>query len=178
MQNCKKDSVRVNELDRMNKSMLNYNTTIINEPTRKNFIDAVEAGMYQSVNQGGRHINVDKESELLNGKWGNEITSDKNKVSKLLMARPFATTPNLSYGEVPDVEHNPTNRYGKITRHFKKNLDLAGITINRNTPLVPEVEQSVKYREDHINPTTWIRGGMSTRNFVRNSDYNKSCGFK
>ena len=65
-----------------------------------------------------------------------------------------------------------------MTRHFKKNLDLAGVTINRNTPFVPEVEQSVKYREDHINPTTWIRGGMSTRNFVRNSDYNKSCGFK
>merc|ERR1711865_69100 len=145
--------------------------------TRKNYIDAAqEFGLYQQTNQGGKNINIDKESELLNGKYGNSITSDKDKVSKLLMSRPFATTPNLSIGTIPDTEHLPANRYGKMTKEFKKNMDLSGISINRFIPLLPEVKKSIDYHEQHINPTTWIRGGMDTRTVIRNIDYLKSCG--
>ena len=61
----------------------------------------------------------------------------------------------------------------RILGQFKKNLDLAGVEIDRFIPLVPEVKNSINYREEHINPVYWTHGGTSTRNFVRNSDYNK-----
>lgn len=171
-----KDSQRMNEINKMNKQMEDYRMAVFNQPTRKNYLDAVEKGMFQQTNWGGKHLNVDNESELLNGRHGNALTSDKDKVSKLLNANPFATTPNLSLGSIPDVEHDPTNRYGKMTREFKKNMDLAGISIDRFIPMVPEVKKSINYHEEHVNPTTWVRGGMDTRTVVRNSDYLKTCG--
>ncbi len=172
-----KDSQRMNEINRMNQQMESYTMTAFHRPSRKNYIDAVnEIGVYQQTNWGGKNLNVDRESELLNGRFGNAMTSDKDKVSKLLKPSPYATTPNLSLGSVPEIEHDPANRYGKLTREFKKNMDLAGITINRFIPMVPEVKRSVEYHEEHINPTTWVRGGMDTRTVVRNSDYLKTCG--
>jgi len=171
------DLHRVSEMAKMNRGIMDYNMTGLMNKTRKNYMDAVhEVGLYQQTNHGGKHINIDKESKLLNGKFGNTVTSDKDKVSKLLMSRPFATTPNLASGSVPEAEHLPANRYGQMTREFKKNIDLAGISINRFIPLVPEVKKSIAYHEEHINPTTWVRGGMDTRTIIRNSDYLKSCG--
>ena len=171
------DLHRVGEMAKMNRGIMDYNMTGLMNRTRKNYMDAVhDIGLYQQTNQGGKNINIDNESELLNGKFGNTITSDKDKVSKLLMSRPFATTPNLASGSVPEVEHLPANRYGQMTREFKKNMDLAGVSIDRFIPLVPEVKKSIAYHEENINPTTWVRGGMDTRTIIRNSDYLKSCG--
>ena len=44
-------------------------------------------------------------------------------------------------------------------------------------PLVPHLAENVQ-NVDHIIPTYWVRGGMSTRTIVRNIDYLKSCGIK
>ena len=64
-----KNSDRQSEFSRMNNQIMGYNMNSHNNPTRKNYIDAMqEIGLYQQTNQGGKHINVDKESELLNGR--------------------------------------------------------------------------------------------------------------
>ena len=42
-------------------------------------------------------------------------------------------------------------------------------------PLVPEIQENIQ-NIDHIIPTFWVRGGMSSRTVVRNIDYLKSCG--
>ena len=171
------DSERLTDMMRMDNAMANYVLGVPLKPTRKNYVDAAtELGLYQSRNQGGRHLNVDTESNLLNGGVGNTLTKSQHKVDKLLQARPFLTTPDLRTGSVPDSSFNPRSQGGVLTRHTKKNMDLAGITIDRFVPLIPEVNKSIQYREDHINPTYWERGGMDTRTVVRNTDYLKSCG--
>lgn len=172
-----KSSERMNEMNRMNNQMQSYTLTSYHNPTRKNYVDATkEIGVYQQTNLGEKSIHIDNESKFLNGKSGNTSTRDKDRVSKILMPSPYATTPNLKLGNVPEVEHDPNNRYGRMTREFKKNMDLSGITINRFIPMVPEVKRSVNYYEQHINPTQWVRGGMDTRTVMRNSDYLKTCG--
>ena len=174
------NSERLKQLNKMNQGQFNYMTSIAKTPSRQDYQGAVNAGMYLASNLVGNNETkiVNEGSEMRNGIKGNISTNDKDKTTKLLQARPFATTANLSKGMVPDMENDPNNRIGKNTRQFKKNLDLAGVEINRFIPLVPEVQRSIDYREAHINPVYWTRGGTSTRNFVRNSDYNKSCGNK
>ena len=174
------NSERLKQLNKMNQGQFNYMTSLAKTPSRQDYQGAVNAGMYLASNLVGNNETkiVNEGSVMRNGLKGNILTNDKANTTKLLQARPFATTANLSKGMVSDMENDPNNRIGKNTRQFKKNLDLAGVEINRFIPFVPEVQRSIDYREAHINPVYWTRGGTSTRNFVRNSDYNKSCGNK
>lgn len=174
------NSERLKQLNKMNEGQFKYMTSLAKTPSRQDYQGALHAGMYPASNLVGNNETkvINNGSEMRNGIKGNISTNDKDKTSKLLQARPFATTANLSKGVVPEVENDPANRIGKNTRQFKKNLDLAGVEIDRFIPLVPEVKNSINYREEHINPVYWTHGGTSTRNFVRNSDYNKSCGNK
>ena len=64
------------------------------------------------------------------------------------------------------------NKKMSVVEIFKfKNSDFV-ITLNSKN-----FEENVQ-NIDHIIPTFWVRGGMSSRSVIRNVDYLKSCGFK
>jgi hypothetical protein len=52
---------------------------------------------------------------------------------------------------------------------------VSSYSANNFIPLVPEIQENIQ-NIDHIIPTFWVRGGMSSRTVVRNIDYLKSCG--
>ena len=66
---------------------------------------------------------------------------------------------------------------GEDTSQSRACNTLSGISIDRFTPLVPCLEENVQNTK-HIVPEYWVRGGMSTRNIIRNIDYMRTCGFK
>ena len=147
---------------------------------RKNYLDAAsEVGLYQNSNWDGRGVYIDQNSKLRNGTSGNIITSEKRKDSKLLNARSLATTPfkGAGYSTLKNPDIRSELMVGKLTRKSKRNLDLAGVSIDRFIPMVSCLKKNIQDPQNII-PEYWVRGGMDTRTIVRNINYMKSCGMK
>ena len=55
----------------------------------------------------------------------------------------------------------------------------SGVTlINQYTPMIPSLAETVQNRKHIIqedNDQSWVRGGIPTREMVRNMDYIKNC---
>ena len=167
------DQCEENSIDEQNKQISNY-WLYTNEriPYDSNFVEHI--GM---MNQSFYNVNsVLQDSELRNGKLGNQLTSDKCKQSKLLEASPFATTPYLGAGRTsiirPDVYSNLVQ--SKLTQDKKSVSPLSGVTIDRFIPLVPCIKDNIQ-NPAHIIPRYWVRGGMSTRSIIQNIDYIDQC---
>ena len=175
---CEKES-RV----RNNQKISNYNfdnSYTSQSRNRKNYLDAAnEIGLYQSTNFDGRGVYVDNGSKLRNGVSGNIITSEKSKETKLLNARSLATTPfkGAGYSTLKNPDIRSDLIIGKLTRKSKKNMDLAGVSIDRFMPMVSCLKKNIQDPK-HLVPEYWVRGGMDTRTIVRNINYMKSCGLK
>jgi hypothetical protein len=135
-------------------------------------------GMYQSSAANENHF-IDEDSHLKDGSMGNILTSDKSKTSKCLDTSHFLGTPFLGRGEstlkMPDLKSRLI--IGEDTSQSRSCNTLSGISIDRFTPLVPCLADNVQNTK-HIVPEYWVRGGMSTRNIIRNIDYMRTCGFK
>ena len=86
----------------MNEGQFKYMTSLAKTPSRQDYQGALHAGMYARSNLVGNNETkvINNGSEMRNGIKGNISTNDKDKTSKLLQARPFATTANLSKGVV------------------------------------------------------------------------------
>lgn len=146
---------------------------------RVNYLNSMnEVGNYPVGDFNGFPKAVNKESNLRNGVSGNSLTTDKEKTSKLLNARPF----NVGYmgaGQtyVKDVTLNSQIVQGVDTRVKKSSDSLSGVSMDRFIPLVPCLEKNVQDTK-HIIPEYWVRGGMSTRGLIQNIDYYKMCGIK
>ena len=136
-------------------------------------------GVYQSSVGGSQGHFVDEDSHMKDGSMGNILTSDKSKSSKSLDTSHFLGTPFLGSGEstlkMPDLKSRLM--FGEDTSQPKSSNALSGISIDRFTPLVPHLQENVQDTK-HIVPEYWVRGGMSTRNIIRNIDYMRTCGFK
>lgn len=147
---------------------------------RANYINSTaDLGVYQDKNKDrGGHF-VDEESFIRNGDAGNKITSEKKKVSKLLQHRPYITVPYMGAGQTSIVQPDTWSKMagGEPTRTGKGCDSLAGVSINRFTPLVPCLAAEVQ-NVKHIVPTCWVRGGMDTRGEIRNINYYRECGIR
>lgn len=167
------DDCYENAIDAQNKHIANYWLNMNEKiPYDKNFVEHI--GM---MNQSFYNVkSVTQDTELRNGKLGNQLTSNKSKQSKLLEASPFATTPFLGAGRTsitrPDVYSNLVK--GKLTQDKKSVSPLSGVTIDRFIPLVPCIKENVQ-NPSHIIPKYWVRGGMSTRSIIQNIDYIDQC---
>ena len=175
---CEKES-RIRNNQKIKDYNLNscYSTQSRN---RKNYLDAAnEIGLYQTTNYDGRGVYVDNGSKLRNGISGNIITSEKPKDTKLLNSRPFATTPfkGAGYSTLKHPDIKSKLMIGQLSRKSKKNMDLAGVSIDRFIPMVSCLKKNIQDPK-HLIPKYWVRGGMDTRTIVRNINYLKSCGLK
>ncbi len=124
-------------------------------------------GLYRNNHDGkGRYVN--DETKLRHG----QRCSEKGRVAKSLDTVLFAGPPFMGNGSStlrnPDIKSRLMS--GEQT-HVKKSIaPTCGVTIDRFTPLIPCIAENIQNTE-HIIPDHWVRGGMSTRTVVRNSDY-------
>lgn len=166
---------------RNNNKIYNYNSNpYLNDINRQSYLNSSnQVGLYQNNTGDGKGVYVDNESHLLNGKNGNIMTSGKEKGEKLLQVDNYFGVPFKGKGEtvLADPDLKSKMLYGEMTNPGKSSNSLAGISINRFVPLIPSIEQNIQNPE-HIVPSYWVHGGLSTRNNVKNINYMKTCGGK
>jgi hypothetical protein len=132
-------------------------------------------GLLQDTNYdiGGKNIN---ESTILRNGLSQSLT---NQSKKELDTRLFPGAPLLSTGQsvLKNTDLSSRLKFGEDTRTCKSANALSSYSADNFIPLVPSLAENVQ-NVDHIIPTFWVRGGMSSRSVVRNIDYLKSCGIK
>ena len=103
--------------------------------------------------------------------------TNKNDINQIV-ERLFITTPNLKKGHFNvDVETVLIN--SDSTTDQKPCDSLAGVSIgNYFTPMIQKLSEEVQNTK-HIVPEDsqkdWVRGGLPTRQMVRNNDYLRRC---
>ena len=165
---------------RNNSKLYNYQNYPSDDNNRKSYLNSTgQVGVYQNSSGDGRGYFVDYESSFMNGKTGNIMTCGKEKANKQLSTRLFIGSPFLGSGHTtlknPDLKSKLI--YGELTNYGKNNNIQSGVSTNRFIPLIPSIQNNIQ-NTDHIIPTYWVRGGLPTRNNVKNIDYIKSCGIK
>ena len=145
-----------------------------NENYRDSYINSTDIrGIIQNNNFDIRGLNINESTSLRHG--GIENTGSRRE----LETRLFPGAPLMDRGQ--SVLHNTDLssrlKFGEDTRTSKSANALASYSADNFIPLVPSLAENVQNVE-HIIPTYWVRGGMSSRSVVRNIDYLKTCGFK
>lgn len=152
----------------------NFLPQIANANNKTSYIDSMQMkGVLQNSNYDIKGDNIMDSTTLRFGQNGN------NKSKKELDTRLFPGAPLMSTGksilENPDLSSRLI--FGQDTRTSKSANALSSYSADNFTPLVESLAENVQ-NVDHIIPTFWVRGGMSSRTVVRNIDYLKSCGMK
>ncbi len=99
--------------------------------------------------------------------------TNKNEIRQIV-ERLFRTTPALTKGHY-DVDVESVIRPGERTSDQRPCGPLSGVTLgNYFTPMIPKLKEEVQDNK-HIIPedskTDWVRGGLPSRELVRNADY-------
>ena len=96
-----------------------------------------------------------------------------------LVKRPYLTTADLTKGH-HDVNVETVIQSGLRSKDKRSCNGLSGISLLGNiiTPMIPKLQEEVQ-KEKHIIPevnmSSWIRGGLPTRQMARNEDYLRRC---
>jgi hypothetical protein len=117
---------------------------------------------------------VDIDSQLRENK--DRLTNKRQQFQ--LTERLSLTTPNLNKGFF-DVDVESVIRPGDFTTDQRPCGPLSGVTIgNYFTPMIPKLKAEVQ-DPIHIIPEDskgdWVRGGLPTREMIRNDDYMRRC---
>ena len=160
-----------------NEKIFDYNfVPYINngQDSRNQYINSTNVvGVVQDVNYDIKGKNINNSTILRNG----DVESTEKK--KELQTRVFIGAPLMSRGQsvIQNTDLSSRLKFGEDTRTSKSANALGSYSADNFIPLVPSLAENVQ-NTDHIIPTFWVRGGMSSRSVVRNIDYMKSCGFK
>ena len=142
--------------------------------TRNSYINSTKTlGILQSTNYDVDGSNINESTVLRNS----NIQDLKPK--RELDTRLFPGAPLLSNGQsvLKNTDLSSRLKFGEDTRTSKSANALSSYSADNFIPLVPSLAANVQ-NVDHIIPTFWVRGGMSSRTVIRNIDYLKSCGLK
>jgi hypothetical protein len=182
------DNFIINEQSNIKNDNCNYNANnisnnkIFDYAFRNGFVDKNNSstsyintvGVMNNSNYGINRNNINNSTILRNGNM--EVIQQSKKE---LDTRLFPGTPLLSSGQsvLKNTDLSSRLKFGEDTRTCKSSNALSSYSANNFIPLVPCLAENVQNIE-HIIPTYWVRGGMSSRSVVRNIDYMKSCGLK
>jgi len=141
---------------------------------RKLYIDSTSTlGILQTNNKDIYGKNILDSTILRNS------SNCSNESKRELDTRVFPGAPLMSSGQ--SVLKNPDLssrlKFGEDTRSKKSQNCTGAYSADNFIPLVPAIAENIQ-NVDHIIPTYWVRGGMSSRSVIRNVDYLKSCGFR
>ena len=155
-----------------------YMLTDYNQNNLKSLVETAVCSPTVNFSDGNgkdqRHIDTD--SKMIFSK----VRSEK-KHQKQLFERPFKSMPYLGKG-LHYVDDESYLVSAEPTRVGRQCSALSGVFIeNQFTPLVPNLAEQVQNPYNIIpedNDNKWIRGGISTRNIVKDIDYLRRCGNK
>jgi len=131
-----------------------------------------------NVNYTGSHqmgiggCNVDESSELILS----ALSRPRCKLS--LLQRPFATVPFLGRGNSNPVLESQIQQ-GDLANNRKSITNLTEVSHIKysNTPMIPSLQSSITNPSNLIEGVAaegWIRGGLPSRDLVKDTDYTKS----
>ena len=146
----------------------------VRNDTRNSYIDSTKIlGILQNTNYDISGNNINESTKLRNS----NIQDIQHK--KELDTRLFPGAPFMGSGQsvLKNTDLSSKLKFGEDTRTSKSANALSSYSADNFVPLVPSLAENVQ-NVDHIIPTFWVRGGMSSRTVVRNIDYLKSCGLK
>ncbi len=160
-------------------------------------------GLYHLDNQNGCECNLKEAKEIQTSQPGihlkggvgwiaekgclvdndSELRQDRNKLTNLneinqVVERLFKTTPDLKKGAY-NVDLETVLINSDSTTDQKPCDSLAGVSMgNYFTPMIQKLSEEVQdtghiIPEDSLNE--WVRGGLPTRQMVRNADYLRRC---
>ena len=117
---------------------------------------------------------VDNDSSLRQDKG---MLTNKNEINQIV-ERLFLTTPNLKKGKY-NVDLETVLINSDSTTDQKPCDSLAGVSLgNYFTPMISKLSEEIQ-DTNHIIPedskADWLRGGLPTRQIVRNADYLRRC---
>jgi len=123
----------------------------------------------QTVGIGG--CNVDTNTELTYG----TMTHPKCKLS--LMQRPFVTVPYLGRGKSDPVLEAQIQQgdYANNRKSINPSSEVSYLQYS-NTPLIPSLQATINNPANLIEGVAaegWIRGGLSSRELIRDQDFIK-----
>jgi len=160
-------------------------------------------GLYYMDNQNGcecglkeaRSIQVSQPGINFSGGYGwiaekgclvdndSDLRQDKDKLTNLrdinqVVERLFLTTPDISRG-YRDIDVESVLISSDFASDQKPCNSLAGVSLgNYFTPMIQKLSEEVQ-DPIHIVPedskSDWVRGGLPTRQMVRNADYLRRC---
>jgi len=128
-----------------------------------------------SVGWGGeKGCLVDTDTNLRQNKGR---LTNKNEIYQIT-ERLFKTTPSLTKGYF-NVDVESVIRPGNFTKDQRPCGPLSGVTLgNQFTPMIPKLKGEIQ-DSNHIIPEDskqdWVRGGLPTRQMIRNKDYLRRC---
>lgn len=97
-----------------------------------------------------------------------------------LYERPYLTIPYMGRG-IGDICNETKMKPGESTMQKRPCNNLSGINIDRFEPQISCIQQNIQ-NNIHIipedNDTSWVRGGLDSRQMIRNENYLKSCGYR
>ena len=176
--NFKNDSCSHSFQDSSNNQIFNYSflPSILgkNENSRSEYLNSTKTvGILQDTNYDTTGKRINESTQLRIGSIQNDVSR------KELDTRLFPGAPYLSAGQsiLKNTDLSSKLKFGEETRTNKSSNIISSYSADNFIPLVPSLKENVQ-NIDHIIPTYWVRGGMSTRTVVRNIDYLKSCGIK
>jgi hypothetical protein len=173
-----KDNCFYTNQDRGNNRLFKYSFTPsvlgTEQDSRKEYINSTNIlGTLQDTNFDLNGIQINESTLLRNGVIQN-TGSRKELDTRLFPGSPFMSS-GQSILKNPDLSSRLL--FGEDTRTSKSANVISSYSADNFIPLIPAIQENVQ-NVDHIIPTFWVRGGMSSRSVIRNSDYLKSCGFK
>lgn len=125
---------------------------------------------------GVNGCNIDVDSSLRNA---HNLTN--MRYIQQLFTPPYATVPYMGRGPLSDAGLEIILQAGEDTSQKRQCNTLSGVYIDRFVPLVPCLEQNVQnpvHLVEEVASKDWIRGGIPSRDIVRNTDYLKKCGYQ
>lgn len=129
-------------------------------------------------NSGINGCNIDVDSELRNNRKG---LTNLNCI-QTLSERPFKTVPYMGRG-VGDIKSELDIKQGKQTWVSKSCNTLADMdyTDYHMTPLIDDVRKNIQNPNNLVEEAAaedWVRGGIPSRQLIRNKEFLESCGYK
>lgn len=118
--------------------------------------------------------NIDADSCVRNS---NNLTN--MRYIQQLYTRPYATVPYMGRGIGNSVLESVLQT-GEDTSQKKQCNTLSGINIDRFVPMVPCLAQNVQnpmHLVEEVVSRDWIRGGIPSRDIVRNTNFLLKCGW-
>jgi len=154
------DRCEANARDRENEQIMNY---ILDRAPMSSNSALNDIGVYPKVSDVRfSHDNLPR-------------PGDTSKASRLLQSRPFATMPFMGAGRTsivnPDIDTALTRGRMSTTKAQYNPAPLQSRTY-RPMPMLPGIQREIQ-NTDHLIPSAWVRGGLSTRGQIRNANYGK-----